>query len=582
MSIFRRREPFLYPWADVLSPELPRGRYDAGRQRALETGRTRLLGMGTVFLLVFAVIAGRLVEITAFTAPESVRQARQMPPPAAVMNRADITDRNGVVLATSLPIVNLYANPRDMLDPEEAARKTVAALPDLRFGEVLDRLSSDKSFVYLKRNLTPNQQYEINRRGVPRLNFEKGERRVYTYANLAAHVLGTVDLDNRGISGIEKTFNERLTAQPSQPLRLSLDVRLQHIVREELTWSVEEFHASGGAGVIADVHTGEILAMISLPDFNPNIHGTSPPDAQFNRATLGVYEMGSTFKLFTAAAALDGGFTRLENSYDTTNPIKIASFTIRDYHPQRRWLTVSEIMIHSSNIGAVRMAQDVGTKAMRDYLGRLGLLQPLAIELPETGSPLTPSPWREINTLTVSYGHGLAVTPVHMATAVSTLVNGGIHRPATLIHRPSEALDSGERALKAETSRQMRGLMRRVVEEGTGAKAEVPGYFVGGKTGTAEKSRNGGYARRALLSSFAAAFPMNNPRYAVIVIIDEPEGNKNTFGYATGGWTAAPAVGRIVARVAPVVGIAPVYGEWTDALLRSVTPAVVRMPDERE
>ncbi|KAF0110951.1 MAG: cell division protein FtsI (penicillin-binding protein 3) [Rhodospirillaceae bacterium] len=571
--LFRRCERFLYPGADVLATRLPWGRHNDTRQRALDMGRTRLLVVGGVFLLVFVVIVGRLVEITAFASEESGREARRAPKTMVPMGRADITDRNGIVLATSLPTVNLYADPRVVLDPEEAARKTVTALPDLNFGDVLEKLSSDKSFVYLKRYLTPNQQYEINRRGIVGLSFEQGERRVYPHGPLMAHVIGAVDTDNHGIAGLEKTFNDRLTVHPDRSLSLSLDVRLQHIVRDELLRSVGEFRAMGGTGVIADVHTGELLAMVSLPDFDPN-GSQNASDAQFNRATLGLYEMGSTFKLFTATAALDGGSARLESRYDATNMVKFSHFTIRDYHPQNRWLSVSEIMIHSSNIGAARMALEAGTKTMREYLDRLGLLRPLPLEIPETGTPIVPNPWREINTVTVSYGHGLAVTPVHMATAISTLVNGGIHRPATLIRRAPEMAESGERVLKPETSRHLRRLMRQVVEEGTGTKADVPGYFVGGKTGTAEKSRGGGYARKALLSSFVAAFPMDDPRYAVIVIIDEPEGNKSTFGYATGGWTAAPAVGRVVARMAPVLGIAPVHTDWTEQPVHS---AIVRM-----
>lgn len=564
--IFRRSKLFHYPGEDILLEESLHSYHSGTRQylhqHFLETSRTRLLVTISAFMLVFAIITGRLIEITIFVTETSDRPQR-LAGVSTFVRRADITDRNGVVLATALPTVSLYANTHDILDCREAAQKAVSVLPELNFREVFEKLSSKKSFVYLKRNLTPYQQYEIHRCGIPGLYFEHGERRVYPYGSLVAHVVGGVDIDNRGIAGVEKTFNDQLLGSTSaSQLRLSLDIRLQHIVHDELMRTVEEFHAIGGAGIIADVNTGEILSIVSLPDFNPNNHYVPKQEALFNRATLGVYEMGSTFKLFTATAALDGGFARLENSYDATNPIKVANFTIRDYHPQRRWLTIPEIMIHSSNIGAVKIVQTVGTSAMKDYLDRLGFLQPLTLELPEVGSPLIPSPWREINTLTVAYGHGLAVTPAHVATAITTVVNGGFYRPATLLYHKTDVPNTGTRVLKAETSRQIRWLMRRVVEEGTGVKADVPGYFVGGKTGTAEKSHNGAYARKALLSSFVAAFPMDSPRYAVIVIVDEPEGNKSTFGYATGGWTAAPAVGHIIARVAPVLGMIPTKNSW--------------------
>ncbi len=564
VCLFPCRKPFFYPGVDAVSVGFSHSTDSESRRRqeALWVGRGRLLIIGSIFMLAFAVIAGRLLEITVFTESVAHQTVLRHTPRAASAARADITDRNGAVLATNLPIANLYANARAIDDPHKVTREVVRVLPGMNFDNVLSKLTSGKSFVYLKRALTPHQQSAINRRGIQGLSFEKGERRVYPYGPLAAHVIGVVDIDNRGIAGLEKTFNERLNVKPRQPLQVALDMRLQHILREELQRSVDMFRAAGGAGVISDVHTGEIQALVSLPDFNPNSRSIPKPEAQFNRATLGVYEMGSTFKLFTAAAALDGGFVRLGDRYDVTHPIKIAQFTIRDYHPQRRWLTVPEIMIHSSNIGVVKMVQAVGTQAMQSYLGNLGLLQQLSLELPETSKPLIPSPWREINTLTIAYGHGLAVTPAHMATAIGTLVNGGVHYPATLIRRRQGIPSHGKQMLKTETSWQMRWLMRQVVEKGTGAKAEIAGYCIGGKTGTAEKSRQGSYANKALLASFAAAFPMDDPRYAVIVVIDEPEGQKKTFGYATGGWTAAPAVGRIVARMAPIVGIAPVHTGW--------------------
>lgn len=588
MKILGRRAALAQGRMDAFETEPPRMRFEGTRKRALETGRARLIVTGGFFLLAFAVIAGRLVEISAFNVADTPRHARSAPT-GVKLERADIVDRNGIMLATSLPTVNLYADPREIENPADAARKLTKALPELNQADLAHRLGSERTFVYLKRNLTPNVQYEVNRLGIPGLYFERGERRVYPHNVMAAHVIGMTDIDNHGVAGIEKAFDEKLRTS-QEPLRLSIDMRVQHIVREELVKSVEEFKALGATGIVMDARTGELVAMASVPDFNPNNPG-GDADGMFNRSTLGVYEMGSTFKLFTAAAAFDAGVTRLEDRYDATNPIQVANFTIKDYHPQKRWLSVSEIMVHSSNIGAAKMAMDVGTKGQRAFLGKIGLLTPATIELPEVGSPLIPSPWREINTMTISYGHGLAVTPLQMATAVSALVNGGIFRTATLVKREGGTPIPGDKVISPETSNKMRYLMRLVVEDGTGSKAEVPGYFVGGKTGTAEKNVNGHYARKALLSSFVGAFPMSDPRYVVMVIIDEPEGNKSTFGYATGGWTAAPAVGRVVERMAPLVGIAPVHTRWPgtngqspnamvmQAVARGASQPTARAPD---
>ncbi|MFN3076909.1 MAG: peptidoglycan D,D-transpeptidase FtsI family protein, partial [Alphaproteobacteria bacterium] len=442
-----------------------------------------------MFLLAFLVVGARVVEVSLFASTDAPRRLRTTDAQASHLARNVIADRNGVVLATSLPTVNLYADPRGIENPETVAKQVVKALPDLPYAEVLTKLSSDKSFVYLKRNLTPNQEYAVNRLGVPGLSFERGERRIYPHGSLAAHIIGMSDIDNHGVAGIEKTFDSRLRTG-TEPLRLSLDIRVQHVVREELAKQIAEFQAIGGTGLVMDTRTSEMIAMVSLPDFNPN-QPVSDINTMFNRSTLGVYEMGSTFKLFTAAAALDLGVSKVESRYDATNPIQISHFTIKDYHAQRRWLTVPEILIHSSNIGAAKMALEVGTRNTRAYLGKLGLLSPASIELPEVASPLVPNPWHEISTMTISFGHGMAVTPVQMINAVGTIVNGGTFRPATVLRRDDGHLPAGEKVISAETSRRIRWMMRLVVEDGTGAKADVPGYLVGGKTGTAEKNVHG-------------------------------------------------------------------------------------------
>ncbi len=321
---------------------------------------------------------------------------------------------------------------------------------------------------------------------------------------------------------------------------------------------MQTFKSVGAAGVIMDVRTGELIAMVSLPDFDPNEPGAAPDDARFNRVTLGVYEMGSTFKIFNTAMALEAGSTSLAGGYDASHPIQIARFTITDYHAQKRWLSVPEIFMYSSNIGSVRMALDAGTPAQRSFLDRLGMLKPVKLELPEVGRPHIPMPWRPINTMTISFGHGISVSPLHLVAGTAAVVNGGIYVPPTVLKREPGEVPPGERVLSLKTSESMRKLFRLVVEQGTGREAAVPGYMVGGKTGTAEKAGRGGYREKALISSFVAAFPINDPEYVVLVMLDEPQGTKATHGFATAGWTAAPTTGRIIGRVGPLLGMMPV------------------------
>ena len=532
-------------------------RLEGTAKAAIDMGRARLVAVTAVFALCFAVLAVRLVDLTLVRPVDDARLRAHATAPAIVA-RADITDRNGVLLATTLRTASLYADPRAITDPGQVAELVVAVLPGLDVRAVTAMLSRDRTFVWVQRHLTPRQQDAVNRLGIPGLNFLDEMQRVYPQGNLAAHVLGYAGIDNRGLAGVERHFDEALRGQPGEPLRLSIDVVVQYALRQELAAGMARFSALGAAGVVLDVETGELLALSSLPDFDPNRINASTADQRFNRAALGVYEMGSTFKTFTAAAALDAGVARLDDGYDTTDPIRVARYIIRDSHAQARWLSVPEIFMYSSNIGAAKMAVDIGAERQRAFLGRLGLLSPAEIEIPEAGIPMVPSPWREITTMTVAYGHGIAVSPVHMAAGVAALINGGIKRPTTLVRRERPEGVTGERVIAPETSEKMRRLLRLVVERGTGRQAAVAGYLVGGKTGTAEKAVGGSYRRNALVSSFVGVFPMNAPRYLVVVLLDEPTGTYGTLGFATGGWTAAPIVGRIVARIAPALGIAPI------------------------
>ncbi len=532
------------------------GATDERTQAALEVSHTRLLITVAMLLFAFGAIGVRLVDVSLMQAAREPRAAHAPRVQELRMDRANVVDRNGVLLATNLATASLFANPRKVIDPDETARQLAAALPELREAEVVRQLKSNRSFVWLRRNLTPRQQWRVISLGLPGIDFHSAETRVYPNGSLAAHILGFVDIDNRGLAGVEERFDTTLRDNTA-PLQLTIDMRIQHILRSELLHAKNEFNALGATGIVLDARSGEVVAMTSLPDFDPNDGGNAKDDQRFNRATLGVYELGSTFKIFTAAMALDYGIVTMRDGYDASKPIKISRFTIRDYHGKRRWLSVPEIFMYSSNIGAAKMAEDVGGVAQREFLGRLGMLRPASIELPEVGAPMVPSPWRPINTLTIGFGHGLAVSPLQLASGVAAMVNGGVVRRPTLIRSDSNTPPQGKRIISERTSREVRRLMRLVVKSGTGRKASADGYIVGGKTGTADKAKRGGYSRRALISSFVGAFPMTEPRYVVLATLDEPQGNKNTHGYATGGWVAAPVVRRVIERAAPLLRVHP-------------------------
>ena len=528
---------------------------DASTSQALEAGRNRLIAMGLIFSLAFFVIGIRVLDLAVLRGGSEPRLAMAHGE-ALMTGRADILDRNGVVLATTLPTASLYANPRQVRDPAATAGALARILPNTNPALLKAKLASDRSFVWLKRNLSPREHHEINRLGVPGLEFKREEQRVYPHGRLLAHVLGLTDIDNLGIAGIEKRFDRRLSGS-AEPLTLSLDLRLQHILAEELQRSMTEYEGIGAAGLVLDARSGEIMAVASLPSFDPEEAGAADEEARFNRAALGVYEMGSVFKIFTTAQALESGAVTLSDGFDTSKPIRAARYTIRDYKPKNRWLSIPEIFVYSSNIGTVHMAMESGTEAQQQFLGALGLLQPASLELPEVGKPMLPSPWREINTMTISFGHGMAVSPVQLTSAVAAVVNGGMLRPATLMKRSKGTAAAGQRVMSHETSEQMRWLMRQVVRHGTGRNADAAGYLVGGKTGTADKLREGRYARGSRIASFVGAFPIHDPRYVVFAMIDEPKGQKQSYGYATGGWVAAPVVRRVVERMAPLVGVRP-------------------------
>jgi cell division protein FtsI (penicillin-binding protein 3) len=422
------------------------------------------------------------------------------------------------------------------------------------------RLASKRTFVWIKRDLTPRQKWDVIRLGLPGIKFRREETRVYPLGRLMSHLVGYVDVDEKGIAGVESRFESELKNR-TKPLALSIDMRIQHALCDELAAAKGEFEALGAAGLVLDARTGEVAAMCSLPNFNPNMPMATKDMSRFNRVSQGVYELGSAFKIFTTAMVLDAGVARLEDRYDATKPLKVSRFTIRDYHAKQRWLSVSEIFLYSSNIGSARLALEVGGEAQKAFLGNIGLLTPSEIELPEVGVPIVPDVWRPVNTMTIGFGHGIAVSPLQMAAGVAAMVNGGLYRQPTLIKRAPGQTMLEKRVVSERTSKRMRKLMRLAVEEGTGSRADALGYLVGGKTGTAEKSKPGGYHRKALLSSFVGTFPVDDPHYVVFALLDEPKGNKKTHGYATGGWVAAPIVRRVIRRIGPIAGIRPYKNE---------------------
>ena len=545
---------------------------DLLRRAALERTRSRLLLAVAAFMLLFGAVMAKLTDATVIypmqphLPPEVVQAAAASDEDghapelgAAHGPRASITDRNGEILAVSLPTSGLYANPREMIDAAEAAHKLKLALPRLDEEVVRARLVSAKQFVYLARQLTPHEQNAINALGIPGVYFQPSERRIYPKGRVAAHILGGVDVDGRGIAGVERFFDERLREDP-EPLRLSLDLRIQAVVRDELSKSIAEFTAIGGCGIVMDVRTGEVVAMVSLPDYDANHAALATGEERFNRAVTGMYEPGSTFKLQTAAMALDTGAAQLWNSYDAEHPIQIGRFTITDFEGKHRFLSLPEVLTYSSNLGAAHIAQAVGPERQRGWLGAMGMFGRIGVELPEAGMPIVPAVanWKEAVNLTVGFGHGIAVSPLHVVRGTATLANGGVLlRPTILASEPGSPAREGTRIMQQATSDTVRKLMRLVVTDGYGKPADIPGYYVGGKTGTAEKTGAHGYKKHANISAFMSVFPMNAPHYAVYFMLDEPHGNASTGGYSTAGAVSAPAAGRVIARIAPMLGLLP-------------------------
>ncbi|MBL4647063.1 MAG: penicillin-binding protein 2 [Rhizobiales bacterium] len=541
-----------------------RAEASSAQNRTVDATRMRLFMAIAVFSLVYLVIGVRLLGIAMFGEPYKGNPYGNSNIYAA---RPDLLDRNGEVLATDVKAYSLVAEPRRILDAAEVADELSKVFPELGSDKIRKRLASDRGFMWLKREITHEQQKIIHRMGLPGIRFITENRRFYPGKNTASHILGHANVDNEGIAGIEKYIDsqglgelQKLGLQMErnlEPVKLSLDLRVQHVVRDELVKALERYDAIAAIGIVMDVKTGEVIAMSSQPDYDPNIPAQALEKKRMNRASAGVYEMGSIFKTFTTAMALDSGKVSIRDSFDARKPIRISRYTINDFHGKRRILSVPEVYIYSSNIGTARMAQKVGITRHKEFLGRIGLLDRLRTELPESADPQSPKKWSQISATTISFGHGISVSPLQTAAAASALVNGGKLIPTTFFPRTeAEADQLATRVVSQSTSDQMRYLMRLNVLKGSGRRAAVPGYRLGGKTGTAEKVINGRYSSSVRFNSFLAAFPMDDPKYLVLVVVDEPKPEKKGMG-ATAARNAAPTLAAIVKRSAPMLGVVP-------------------------
>ncbi|MGY8665436.1 penicillin-binding protein 2 [Bradyrhizobium sp. UFLA05-109] len=550
------------PWRQRLIRSLLYGRNVDRAAKARARVGLAILAFSAVYVL----IAGRLVMFAIGADVHSARRGGAQDVVATA--RPDIVDRNGEILATDVKAPSLFGEPRRIIDKDEAIELLTATVPDLDEAEVRERLSSRKGFVWLKREITPKQQQEIHKLGIPGIGFFRENKRVYPTGNEVAHLIGLVNIDNQGIAGMEKWLDNNgladlhragfATDRLQKPIELSVDLRVEHALRDELLKAKEKFQAKAASGLVTNVNTGEIIAMVSLPDFDPNNPKEVHDPDRINRLTTGVYEMGSTFKAFTLAMALDTGKYGLDSLWDARGPLHYGKFAIHDDEPKGRFLNMKEVFTFSSNVGAGRIALSQGVEAHKAFLRKMGQLDRLRTELPESASPILPRRWSELNTVTIAFGHGIAVAPLQAVMGVSALANGGLLIPPTFLKRSEEeARAIAKRVIKPETSDKMRFLMRLNAEIGTAKRANVPGYYIGGKTGTAEKVVNGRYAKKKVLTAFTAILPADKPKYQLLIMLDEPQPLKETYGFIQSGWNAVPTAGKVIARIAPLLGIEP-------------------------
>lgn len=527
----------------------------------VNTCRTRIFWVIGFFLFIYSVIIIRVFNVCLVDGiqlhKESISYYRPKKGIISPVKRANITDRNGVVVATNLPTVNLFTNPKKVSNAEVIAKKLSDIFPDISYEDFLIRLTRNSRFVYLKRNISPQQQAMVNALGYPELEFQPSEVRIYPQKHLLSHVLGNTDIDGKGIAGLEKSLNDRLESS-TKDLALTIDLGVQYTVRDELIKAKEKFSAERATAIVMDVNTSEIIALASVPDYDLNRRDFKDRDIKFNFATLGVYEAGSVFKVFNTALGLDSGRIKIKDSFDATKPLKMGRHKITDYRVPAKWLTVGETLIHSSNIASAQMALKVGKELQIKFFKNLGLFDKIAnLEIYEKGRPIYRSEkfWQDHTVATTAYGYGISVTPIHIITAFSAVMNGGIYTPPTLLKNGNKR--DTRRIISKQTSNDMRKLLRDVVIYGSAKNANIDGYDVAGKTGTANKIVDGRYIKGKNVTSFVSTFPYTDPKYAVMVIIDDPKPIKETFGFVTSGWNACPTGGNIIKRIAPQLNVQP-------------------------
>jgi cell division protein FtsI (penicillin-binding protein 3) len=508
-----------------------------------------------LFVLAVTAVIVRLTWLAVM--PDTEMTASRYGVPSA---RGDIVDRNGVPLAQTILVPSIGVQPDKVIgDKRDLARRLAELMPEETEAWYYARLTSTAPFQYLKRHARPELAVAVNALGDPGIRIGREPERLYTQSATAAHVLGFTNAQGRGAMGMEKFLDGRLTdaAMQGRPASLSIDLRVQSALESELGHAMVKHQALGAAGLILDVDTGEVMAMVSLPSFNPN-HVRSL-EGQFNNVTKGVYELGSTFKPITIAGAIEAGVvTSMQRRYDAVEPLAVGRFRIKDDHAQRRFLNVPETLVHSSNIVTARLADEMGEDRMKALFRSLGFHQPLDIEIERSSPRFSDARWSRARVMTSGYGHGVAVTPMHLAIAYAALVNGGILRPATMMKLAPSQVPEGTRVFSESTSQRMRQLLRLIAVRGTGKRGDAAGYRVGAKTGTAERlSATGGYSKTVNVSTFAAAFPMDAPRYVVVAMLDSPKASADTFGQTAAAWTVAPAVSRTIQRTGPMLGVLP-------------------------
>ncbi|MEE9389017.1 MAG: penicillin-binding protein 2 [Paracoccaceae bacterium] len=568
---------------DVIERENIRERHEGMRDGARQRSEGRLLVLGAFFLLAFVTVG---VRMSALAATDPVEPRASASRAAINAQRGDIVDRNGRILATNLVTHSLYAKPPHMVDKLASARELARIFPDLDADKLLAQFSGTRKFLWIKRKISPEQKQLVHDIGDPGLQFGPREMRLYPNGKLAAHVLGGSGFGREGVhsaevigvAGVEKSFDTYLRdpATGGEPLQLSIDLTVQTASERVLAGGMKLMNARGAASVLMDVQTGEIISLVSLPDFDPNnrpqppVKGLASDSPLFNRAVQGVYELGSTFKTFTIAQAIEARLVNPSTMIDTKGPLKWGKYRIRDFHNYGDALSVTDVLVNSSNIGAARMGMLIGAARQQEFLGQLGMLNATPVELVEApgAKPLTPRNWSEISTMTISYGHGLSVSPMHLAAGYASMVNGGTYVAPTLLHSPDAT--PGHRVISPETSRAMRTMLRQVVTDGTASFAQVDGYAVGGKTGTADKPREqgGGYYDDKVIATFAAVFPANDPKYVLVVTLDEPVETSGKKPRRTAGWTAVPIAAEMIRRIAPLLGLRPtIEPDTADRLL---------------